>query len=192
MNCSHPPLPFPVNPARAITYSCNCATAYFSRRFNGDQLAVCYEEFGLGGTSSLLPHGEAAGVIRKGIRGEQVQLQALGERGLRVTALEVMEAYRRLAGLVGVPEFAPILEGLEGAVAFGTGQAAQVTGRTVAGKTGSVQTGPGLHAAWFAGFAPSRNPEVVVTVLTQGMSGAEAAAPMAGDLLRRYFANGRP
>jgi penicillin-binding protein A len=81
---------------------------------------------------------------------------------------------------------------MEGAVQFGTGRAAQVRGTAVAGKTGSVQTEPGLHAAWFAGFAPSRAPEVVVTVLTQGRSGAEAAAPIAGELLRGYFSEGKP
>ena len=188
LNCSHPRLPFPVDATRAIAYSCNCATAYFARRFTGDELARCYQEFGLESATQLLPEAESVGHIQKNTNEEQVQLQALGERGLRVTALEVAKAYGRLAGLASDPKFAPVLAGMEGAVQFGTGQAAQVPGRTIAGKTGSVQTEPGLRAAWFAGFAPSRQPEVVVTVLTQGRSGAEAAAPIAGKLLRHYFA----
>ena len=192
MNCSHPRLPFPVNITRAITYSCNCATAHFAKRFTGDELARFYAELGFESATRLLPRGEAAGHVQKGISGERLQLQALGERGIRVTALEVAQAYRHLANLVYEPKFQPILEGMEGAVQFGTGRAAQVRGTAVAGKTGSVQTEPGLHAAWFAGFAPSRAPEVVVTVLTQGRSGAEAAAPIAGELLRGYFSEGKP
>ena len=191
MNCSHPRLPFPVNVSRAITYSCNCATAHFAKRFSDDQLAQFYREFGLGSPTRLLPAGEAVGQITQGALGEQRQLQALGERGVRVTALEMAEAYRHMAALAHTPAFLPILEGLEEAVQFGTGQAAQVPGKMVAGKTGTVQTAD-LWAAWFAGFAPSRDPQVVVTVLTQGSSGADAAAPVAGQLLRHYFSTGKP
>ena len=192
MNCSHPRLPFPVNASRAIAYSCNCATAHFAKRFRDDQLAQFYREFGLGSPTRLLPAGEAVGQITQGALEEQRQLQALGERGVRVTVLEMAEAYRHVATLAHTPAFQPILEGLEGAVQFGAGRAAQVPGRTVAGKTGSVQTESGPRAAWFAGFTPSRDPQVVVTVLTQGSSGADAAAPVAGQLLRHYFSTGKP
>ncbi|HEX4170828.1 MAG TPA: penicillin-binding transpeptidase domain-containing protein [Bryobacteraceae bacterium] len=189
MSCSHPPLPFPVNATLAITYSCNCAAAHFAQRFRGDELASFFAEFGLGSATHLLPHAENSGHIQQGITGQQLQLQALGERGIRVTPLGLADTYRRLAALSYEPRFVPILEGLEGAVEVGTGQAARVPGTTVAGKTGSIRMDSGLHAAWFAGFAPSRRPEVVVTVLTQGTSGASAAAPIAGDLLREYFSN---
>ena len=191
MNCSHPRLPFPVTVTEAIAYSCNCATAHFAARFRGDELVRFYESFGFNSQTHLLARSERTGSIATGLRGDQLKLQALGERGVRITALELLAAYRRLATLVHEPHFQPVLEGLEGAVRVGTGQAAQVKGITVAGKTGTVQTDPGLRAAWFAGFAPSRKPEVVVTVLTQGRSGAEAAAPIAGKLLRQYFAKSR-
>jgi cell division protein FtsI/penicillin-binding protein 2 len=104
-----------------------------------------------------------------------------------VTALELAMAYRRMAMLAGEETFAPVLAGLEDAVQFGTGQAAQIHGRSIAGKTGTVQTAPGEHIAWFAGFAPSRVPEVVVTVLVPGRSGAGSAAPLAGRILEAYF-----
>jgi cell division protein FtsI/penicillin-binding protein 2 len=117
-----------------------------------------------------------------------LQLQALGEQGVRTTALELAMAYCRLATLLQEKQFNSIMEGLESAVQFGTGQAAQVRGRTVAGKTGTVQTHPGEHIASFAGFAPSRAPDVVITVLVPGRSGADAAAPLAGQILETYFA----
>jgi cell division protein FtsI/penicillin-binding protein 2 len=191
MNCSHPRLPFPVNATGAIAYSCNCATAHFAERFRGNELAHLYQELGFESATGLLPSAEMIGHVQQALYGEQLQLQALGERGVRVTALEMAEAYRRLALRAHEATFLPILEGLEGAVEAGTGQRAQIADKKVAGKTGSVEVQSGLHAAWFAGFAPSRDPEVVVTVLTQGRSGAEAAAPIAGDLLRRYFSMGR-
>jgi cell division protein FtsI/penicillin-binding protein 2 len=191
MNCSHPRLPFPVTVSRAIAYSCNCATAHFAARFRENELTRFYESFGFKSQTHLLARPERTGDIATGLGGDELKLQALGERGVRITAVELAAAYRRLASLVSEPQFQPILEGLEGAVRVGTGQAAQVRGITVAGKTGTVQTDPGLRIAWFAGFAPSRRPEVLVTVLTQGRSGAEAAAPIAGELLRDYFSKSR-
>ncbi len=191
MSCSHPRLPFPVDAARAITYSCNCATAHFAQRFQPDELAGFLSQFGFSSATHLLSRAENHGGLSRGISGEELQLQALGERGIQTTPLELVEAYCRLARLISTPRFQPILEGLEGAVLVGTGQAAQVPGIAVAGKTGTVRTGSGLHAGWFAGFAPSRDPEVAVTVLTQGRSGAEAAAPVAGKLLRAYFAGSK-
>jgi cell division protein FtsI/penicillin-binding protein 2 len=87
---------------------------------------------------------------------------------------------------VSAPE--PVRAGLEGAVEFGTAQLARVPGIAVAGKTGSVQTAAGAGIAWFAGFAPSRSPRVVVTVMLQGHSGGADAAPVAAKLLETYFA----
>jgi penicillin-binding protein 2 len=74
---------------------------------------------------------------------------------------------------------------MEEAVEFGTSQLARVPGATVAGKTGSV---PSARVAWFAGFAPSRAPSVVVVVMLQGRSGGADAAPIAARILQSYFA----
>jgi cell division protein FtsI/penicillin-binding protein 2 len=79
-------------------------------------------------------------------------------------------------------KLAPIMEGLEGAVAFGSAQGAQLKNMQVAGKTGSA-----FPWAWFAGFAPSRNPEVAVVAIVEGRSGGADAAPVAGEMLRKYF-----
>jgi len=41
--------------------------------------------------------------------------------------------------------------------------------------------------AWFVGYAPRRNPEIVVTVLVQaGGHGGEVAAPLARDIVKAY------
>jgi cell division protein FtsI/penicillin-binding protein 2 len=174
-NCSHPPLPLPMNVSRALAYSCNCAVAHFAERFRPGELSHSFQRSGL--TSS----------VRSGLAGPDCLLQALGEEGVQVTAWEMLGAYR-LASRVRENMVAPVVEGLEGAVEFGTAQAARLEKVRVAGKTGSVRTSGNGHGAWFAGFAPSWVPEVVVTVLVAGRSGGADAAPIAGRLLRHYFA----
>lgn len=187
-NCSHPPLGVPMNVSRAIAYSCNCAVAHFAERFRPGELSKALERNGLTSLTGLLPGSETTGFVKAGFMGSACTLQALGEEGVQVTALELLNAYRRLANRVNEKVVAPVLEGLEGAVEFGTAQAARLDGVRVAGKTGSVRTPHAGHAAWFAGFAPSRSPEVVVTVLVAGRSGGADAAPIAGRLLQHYFA----
>jgi penicillin-binding protein 2 len=188
LNCSHPPLGLPMNVSRAIAYSCNCAVAHFAQRFRPGDLSNALEHSGFASVTGLLPGREASGFVRDGLSGPACTLQALGEEGVQVTALELLGAYRRLANRVNEKIAAPVLEGLEGAVEFGTAQAARLDHVRVAGKTGSVRTSNNGRAAWFAGFAPSRSPEVVVTVLVAGRSGGADAAPIAGRLLQRYFA----
>ena len=42
--------------------------------------------------------------------------------------------------------------------------------------------------AWFVGFAPRQNPEIVVAVLVQGGEhGGSAAAPIARDVIKGYY-----
>jgi penicillin-binding protein 2 len=89
----------------------------------------------------------------------------------------------------------------------GTGRGAMVAGFEVCGKTGTAQT-IGNEAkktlsaemaskyadnAWFVGFAPRDNPEIVVCVIVQrGNSGGGVAAPIAGEIFRAYFAKRHP
>jgi penicillin-binding protein 2 len=56
----------------------------------------------------------------------------------------------------------------------------------IAGKTGTAQSGSPLgDHAWFAGYAPAKNPRVAVVVaLEHAGSGAHAAGPLARDMVR--------
>ncbi len=48
------------------------------------------------------------------------------------------------------------------------------------------------HHGWFVGFAPSRQPEIVVAVFTEhSCSGSGGSAPVARDIMRYYFKNRR-
>jgi cell division protein FtsI/penicillin-binding protein 2 len=97
-------------------------------------------------------------------------------------------AYRSLALGSQRPLMQPVLAGLEDAVEYGTAQRARVPGLVVAGKTGSVRAESGARVAWFAGFAPSRAPEVALAVALEGRSGGGDAAPVAGRILADYKA----
>lgn len=70
-------------------------------------------------------------------------------------------------------------------VQTGSGLLAQIPGVTVAGKTGTAETGDGLPPhAWFVCFAPADHPRVAVVVLVEhGGEGATVAAPIARTIL---------
>jgi penicillin-binding protein 2 len=82
----------------------------------------------------------------------------------------------------------------------GTAAASKLPGIEFCGKTGTAQV-VGAEAkqratdksklknnAWFVGFAPRRNAEIVVAVLVQaGGYGAEAAAPVAQQIVKAYY-----
>jgi penicillin-binding protein 2 len=76
----------------------------------------------------------------------------------------------------------------------GTGAAARIPGLDVAGKTGTAQmianskAEKGQDHAWFASFAPLKDPEVVVVVLVErGGKGGQVAAPIARKILNAIF-----
>ena len=72
---------------------------------------------------------------------------------------------------------------------------AKVAGIPTAGKSGTAELGgSGEPHSWFIGFAPVEDPKVAIAVLVErGGRGGERAAPLAGDLLTKYFElYGRP
>lgn len=73
-------------------------------------------------------------------------------------------------------------------VTEGSGRGLADVALPVAGKTGTAQTGP-LTAphAWFAGYAPSSDPEIVVVVIVErGGEGSQTAVPVARDIFTGY------
>jgi penicillin-binding protein 2 len=81
-------------------------------------------------------------------------------------------------------------------VTGGTGSKARVVGFDVAGKTGTAQV-VGRESnlsrdfkdnAWFVGFAPYRNPEIVVAAMVENVGhGGTYAAPIAHAVLETYY-----
>ncbi len=170
-DCTHPPIG-QATVETALAYSCNCFVARAAEAFAPGELGRELQKFGFA-------RAQRAG-------GDEQRMQALGESSIAVTPMEVAMAYRQLARNIDAPVMAPVMAGLEGAVEYGTGQLARVPGVKVAGKTGSAHSAAGNFLAWFAGFMPSRQPEVIVTVMLAGHSGGADAAPIAAELLTAY------
>ena len=53
---------------------------------------------------------------------------------------------------------------MEDVIQKGTGQAAKVIDRPIAGKTGTAQNPHGKDHAWYVGFAPFDNPRIAMAV----------------------------
>jgi len=78
----------------------------------------------------------------------------------------------------------------------GTGQAAQLDGVKVAGKTGTASTGGFVNGqpeddAWFIGFAPVQDPKIAVAVTLKNIPngfGGTYAAPIAAQVIRTLLA----
>jgi peptidoglycan glycosyltransferase len=71
-------------------------------------------------------------------------------------------------------------------VQSGTGTSAQIPGVSVAGKTGTAETGrQGENDTWFIAFAPAERPQIAVAVALQNQSGTggSTAAPIVRDLV---------
>ena len=82
-----------------------------------------------------------------------------------------------------------VQKGMREAVLSGSAQALSSLSVKVAGKTGTAQFGIEEQThAWFVGFAPYDNPEIVIVVLVEGGGeGHSAAVPVAKEALEWYF-----
>jgi peptidoglycan glycosyltransferase len=66
----------------------------------------------------------------------------------------------------------------------GTGTRAALSGVQVAGKTGTAEVAEGEPHAWFAGFAPAGDPQVVVVALVENAgTGGSVAAPVVREVI---------
>lgn len=128
---------------------------------------------------------------------------AIANGGRLVTPTLVRES-RSLAGAATVltrpdageqvlsPEVAAALRDLlEFAVAEGTGRKAHLAGYRMAGKTGTAQRAQvggyrkGHHAAWFAGFFPAHQPQIVIVLYIEQPRTAFWASEIAAPVARR-------
>ena len=80
-----------------------------------------------------------------------------------------------------------LTELMRNVVVGGTGQAANITGLDVAGKTGTAEVDVGgerKNHAWFICFAPADDPVVAIAVVSEyGGIGGQVAAPLARQIL---------
>ena len=214
--CTHPPAPEGLTISSALANSCNFFFVTLSMREKPEALLHWYSVFGFGAAALLDGKPTAAGALRKPSGARSQALAALGEGDVVSTAAQLLDAYALIAnqgteyGLwtnpAGRPRpkprrridlknstYAALRSGLVGCVEYGTCQAAAVPGVEVAGKTGTASAldGSGATQAWFVGFAPAERPEIALVVFLERGTGSHDAAPLAGKLLRYYFAGKR-
>jgi cell division protein FtsI/penicillin-binding protein 2 len=179
LDCTHPAEVRQLDAAEAIAYSCNSYVAQVASRLSGTELVELLRRAGLDAPSGLVAQ-EAHGRIALPLNLEELQLEALGYRGVAVTPLELLEAYRKLALRIRQNDLgvdAPVFRGLEDSVAFGMAHAAWVDGMNVAGKTGtSVARNTQQTHGFFVGYAPAEKPEIAVVVFLAQGRGLDAAA----------------
>ena len=78
--------------------------------------------------------------------------------------------------------------GLRAVVTRGSAQSLSSLGISVAGKTGTAQVEGASPHAWFTGFAPYPNPQIVITVLIEnGGKGSNLAVKITKEILQYYF-----
>ncbi len=95
-----------------------------------------------------------------------------------------------------------VTQGMYGVVneAGGTGQAVKLQGIEFCGKSGTAQMmsygaasrlglGKGKNDGWFVGYAPRRNPEIVVAAVVEDTSehGGTVAGPVVRDIVKAYY-----
>jgi len=207
-HCSHPPALQPYDLSEALANSCNYFFSEVSARLSAPALAHWYAVFGFG-----MAEGEdAAGEVQIPDKAREKALAALGDVGVTATPAQVLLAYSALAArgkvfrlIMPGQHKAPALDrvvtlrastvavlgaGLRDCVTRGSGRAAAVAGRSIAGKTGTAPALDGSRAthAWFVGYAPAEAPQVAVVIFLKRGTGGADAAPLAGRIFRQYFA----
>lgn len=186
LDCSHPATTDPLSPAEALAYSCNSYFTTVALRFSPKELQSSFVQDGFASVTGL-DADEVAGTVSLAQSPEQLQLQAIGEWGIRVTPLALVKGYRTLAFLHAEHnvKLEPLFAGLDESVAYGMGRKAQPdASMKVAGKTGTAAADDGAWThAWFGGYAPAENPQIALVVfLEKGHGGSDAA-----EVARRIF-----
>jgi len=178
MDCSHTRDVAELDADDAIAYSCNSYVAEVTLRLDEGELLGALRRAGLDSPTGLTK-SESGGQIERASNQAQLQLMALGERGIEVTPLALLEAYRKLAlrkRTGDISASGAVFEGLEHAVAYGTAHGAFVEDLKVAAKTGTAAAAnnPRTHGL-FVGYAPADRPEIAVVVYLKQGRGPDAA-----------------
>lgn len=189
MDCTHSPAIKHLDAADAIAYSCNSYFAQAATRLTPAELAAALERAGLASRTELVAE-EAVGKVATAADLPHQQLQALGYWGVEVTPLELLAAYRNLALHKlknDLPSSAatPVFSGLERSVQYGMAHSEASPGITFAGKTGTAAGASTQTHGFFAGYAPTDKPEIVLVVYLEHGRGADAAV-IAAPIFRAY------
>jgi penicillin-binding protein 2 len=141
-------------------------------------------------TTTPLQLAYAIGGIASGGKFKQPHLLKdathVGEMHVDLGEDTVEQVTQGMYGVVNEGGTAGMLK-MEGIEFCGKTGSAQVMSNTERGKLGKAASS-GKDNAWFVGYAPRRDPEIVVSVLVEGGEhGNLAAAPIARDIVKAYY-----
>lgn len=189
LSCSHPPELKTLKADEALAYSCNSYFVTAAERLKPGELERRFKQLGFNTPSGLLL-GEGQGRITTANSVAARQLLAIGVSGIEVTPLELAAAYLKFARLdpsAASPAEKVVLAGLREATDYGLARNAKPDQLPVAGKTGTASDPSSSYThAWFAGFAPTEKPEIVVVVFVDRGHGGVEAANLAHRIFQAY------
>lgn len=210
----------------ALRVSCNTAFAQLAMDLGWPAIAETAAEFGwgsslnipLGVTPSRLPQDPnepqiaQSGIGQFDVRTTPLQMAmvaaAIGNRGVLMEPYlvsTVRDPDLRVVERTNPSEFSEPLSRddaaaltvmMQAVVSNGSGVAASIDGVSVAGKTGTAETGFNTAPhTWFIGFAPAENPVVAVAVIVENggdlgneATGGRVAAPIARQVIEAAIA----
>lgn len=192
----------------ALEVSCNTAFGWLGMQLGAEQLRSQAAKFGVGDSLSIpmrvtpssmpaeldKPQLAQSAIGQYDVRVTPLQVamisSAVANRGIVMkpylvksvlsSDLDTIEEATpsQLSQAVSADDASALTRMMEAVVQSGSGQAAQIGGVSVAGKTGTAQHAKGAAPhAWFTGFAPADDPQVAVAVVVEdgGNAGNEAA-----------------
>jgi peptidoglycan glycosyltransferase len=126
-----------------------------------------------------------AGIANGGVVMRPYVVEKITAPGLHGSTVSRTQPHQ-LSRAVSPQTAAQLTQMMQGVVQSGTGTAAQIPGVSVAGKTGTAETGvPGLNTTSFIAFAPADAPKVAVAVILEQQRGVggRTAAPIAKTIM---------
>ncbi|WP_296667134.1 penicillin-binding protein 2 [Demequina sp.] len=137
-------------------------------------------------------------MIAAGIANDGVLMTPYLVDNVRDSALRIVDQHEpeQLSTPMDPADANTLTDMMVGVVDNGSGRLAQIPGISVAGKTGTAETGADENPhAWFVGFAPADNPVVAVAVLLENggnaqgeITGGRLAAPIARIVMEAAIA----
>jgi cell division protein FtsI/penicillin-binding protein 2 len=205
--------------AQILAQSSNIGAVRIGQRLGVTRFDKWVRRFGFGGSTGIDLPGEQAGIV---LRPSQYSGSSIGNlpigQGIAVTPMQMATGYEAIAnhGVIHRPHVimgdpAPahrvvsrttatqVSRMLEGVLAAGgTATEAQVDGYTLAGKTGTAEKAiPGGYSktdfiASFIGFAPARNPRLLVAVMVDTPRGSYYGGVVAAPVFQKIVSFALP
>ena len=206
--------------ADIVAQSSNVGSVMIGLRLGAQRFDRWVRRFGFGSPTGVDLPGEATGIVlrRRDYSGSSMGNMPIGQ-GLAVTPIQMAQAYTAIAegGVMRTPyvvdgdrkpgrrvlprgiatQVSRMLEGVLGP--GGTAQEAQVPGYRLAGKTGTAEKPDGhggysktKFVASFIGYAPARNPRLLVAVMVDEPKGEIYGGVVAAPAFEKIMAFALP